>query len=109
MNTANDLTQHLVEVDNTQRVMAFQAMIDDLVLAANEDLEAQKHLPDLTGMKFTLDLETRVLTCRLDRNQMEYSMASIDPYLFQALTVGEIIDAAKVKFAEALAAATASE
>lgn len=90
------LTEQMQVVDDSARVAAFQVMMDDMVKEANKANEASP----LDAMTYSLDMSSRVLTCTLGQQQAKLSLASLDPYLFQALTVGEIIAAARAKFAD---------
>lgn len=90
------LTEQMQVVDDSARVAAFQVMLDDMVKVAYEE---RKQNP-LDTMTYSLDMSSRVLTCTLGQQQAKLSLASLDPYLFQALTVGEIIAAARAKFAD---------
>lgn len=90
------LTEQMQVVDDSARVAAFQVMLDDMVKVAYEE---RKQNP-LDTMTYSMDLSSRVLTCTIGKHQAKLSLASMDPYLFQALTVGEIIAAARAKFAD---------
>lgn len=87
------LEQKLTAVNDQSRVDAFDAMMQEWC-----DLACAQNVPKpdpFAGMKFSLDMEDRILTCTFEGKAAKLSLASVDPYLFLALTVGEIIDSAK--------------
>lgn len=94
------LANKMQTIDDTDRVKAFDNLIADWCKLAEEERQPK---PDVfEGMKFSLDMDERILTCSLADKQAKLSLASVDPYLFLSLTVGEIIDAAKQCLLKAL-------